>query len=81
MIDDYAAVAEARAALANDPFGQNGDPDKAAEVIVRTIAAKDYPHLILLGKGSSDTGIQILQDQITEIAKWKEIADHTYFEK
>ena len=37
--------------MAADPFGQNGDPEKAAKVIVEAINKEDPPKMILLGEG------------------------------
>lgn len=36
--------------------------------------------MLLLGGGVSDTGTRILQEEISEIAKWKEIGDTADFE-
>ena len=79
-ISDYAAAAEARAALKNDPYGQKGDPDKAGKIIADMIEREDYPKMLLLGGGVSDTGMRILQEEISEIAKWKEIGDTADFD-
>lgn len=79
-IPDYAEVEKARAALKNDPYGQKGDPDKAGKIITELIGREDYPKMLLLGGGVSDTGMRILQEEITEIAKWKEIGDTADFE-
>lgn len=79
-ISDYAEVEKARAALKNDPYGQKGDPDKAGKIIVELIRREDYPKVLLLGGGVSDTGMRILQEEISEIAKWKEIGDTADFE-
>ena len=57
------------------PFGQKGDPYKAAQVIVSTIEKEDYPKMILLGKGTTNLGVKILSNQIDEIKKWKDISD------
>ncbi len=70
-IDDYAKIKEARQRLAQDPFGQKGDPYKAAQVIVSTIEKEDYPKMILLGKGTTNLGVKMLSDQINEIKNGK----------
>lgn len=80
-IDDYAKIKEARQRLAQDPFGQKGDPYKAAQVIVSTIEKEDYPKMILLGKGTTNLGVKILSNQIDEIKKWKDISDQTDFDE
>lgn len=80
-IDDYAKIKEARQRLAQDPFGQKGDPYKAAQVFVSTIEKEDYPKMILLGKGTTNLGVKILPNQIDEIKKWKDISDQTDFDE
>lgn len=80
-ISDYAAIKEARDKLTADPFGQKGDPDKAAKVIVEVIEREDYPKTILLGKGVSDIGMKILSEEINEINKWKALGDATNFDE
>lgn len=70
-IDDYAKIKEARQRLAQDPFGQKGDPYKAAQVIVSIIEKEDYPKMILLGKGTTNLVVKILSDQINEIKNGK----------
>ena len=60
-----------RQRLAQDPFGQKGDPYKAAQVIVSTIEKEDYPKMILLGKGTTNLVVKILSDQINEIKNGK----------
>ena len=64
-------IKEARQRLAQDPFGQKGDPYKAAQVIVSTIEKEDYPKMILLGKGTTNLVVKILSDQINEIKNGK----------
>lgn len=80
-ISDYASVKKARDKLALDPFGQKGDPQKAGKAIVAAIEKDDYPKTILLGKGISDIGVNILTEEIQEIKKWKEIGDATNFDE
>ena len=70
-IDDYAKIKEARQRLAQDPFGQKGDPYKAVQVIVSIIEKEDYPKMILLGKGTTNLVVKILSDQINEIKNGK----------
>ena len=78
---DYAKIKEARDRLAADPFGQNGDPEKAAKVIVEAINKEDPPKMILLGEGAADLGIKILTEEIREITKWKDLGEAVGFEK
>lgn len=80
-ISDYAKIKEARDRLAADPFGQNGDPEKAAKVIVEAINKEDPPKMILLGEGAADLGIKILTEEIREITKWKDLGEAVGFEK
>lgn len=80
-ISDYAKIKEARDRLAADPFGQNGDPEKAAKVIVEAINKEDPPKMILLGEGAADLGIKILTEEIREITKWKDLGESVGFEK
>lgn len=80
-IDDYARTKEARQRLFQNPFGQKGDPYKAAKVIVSAIEKENYPKMILLGKGTTNLGVKILSDQIDEIKKWKDISDQTDFDE
>lgn len=80
-ISDYAKIKEARDRLAADPFGQNGDPEKAAKVIVEAINKEDPPKMILLGEGAADLGIKILREEIREITKWKDLGEAVGFEK
>lgn len=80
-IPDYRAVAEARAKLSDNPFDQKGDPKKAGKIIVQMIEREDYPRMLLLGGGSTNTGVEILKEEIKEIARWKEISDSADFEK
>ena len=49
-IDDYAKIKEARQRLAQDPFGQKGDPYKAAQVFVSTLKKKIFLKLFFLVK-------------------------------
>ena len=37
--------------------------------------------MILLGKGTTDLGANILSNQIDEIKKWKDISDQTDFDE
>ena len=67
--------------MAADPFGQNGDPEKAAKVIVEAINKEDPPKMILLGESAADMGIKILRDEIREITKWKDLGEAVGFEK
>lgn len=80
-ISDYATIQAARDKLAQDPFGQKGDPDKAGKVIVDVIERDDYPKTILLGKGITDLGIDILKEHIKDITRWKELGDSTNFDE
>ncbi len=79
-IPDYAQIKEVHDRLAADPFGQKGDPEKAAKVIVEMIEKEDYPKTILLGKGTVDQGTAILRDEIREIEKWKEAGEAVSFD-
>ena len=80
-ISDYAAVAKARDALKNDPYGQKGDPDKAGKLIAELIEREDYPKTILLGGGITDMGVRILEGEIEEISKWKTFGDSADFDE
>ena len=67
--------------MAADPFGQNGDSEKAAKVIVEVINKEDPPKMTLLGEGAADLGIKILREEIREITKWKDLGEAVGFEK
>ncbi len=78
-IDDYKFVQETLDKISTNPYGQTGDPNKAAKVIVSMIEQNNYPKMIILGKGKTDLGIEIINEDIKEIYKWKEIGDSTDF--
>lgn len=64
-----------------NPFNQNGDPDKAGQVIVEMVNNKQYPHLLILGKGMVDLEKQVLTKRIEEIEKWQEYSLRTDFDE
>lgn len=79
--DNAVITARDASKLSSNPFDQKGDPQKAGRIIVREIEREDYPHMILLGGGCTDAGAGILEDEMREILRWKEIGDSADFDQ
>jgi NAD(P)-dependent dehydrogenase (short-subunit alcohol dehydrogenase family) len=74
-IDDYAGTVATRMAATRTGSGaQSGDPDRAAEAMIRVTEAKAPPHHLLLGAMSQDVVPERLRGILTEIEEWRELA-------
>ncbi|WP_454727024.1 MULTISPECIES: oxidoreductase [Cupriavidus] len=79
-IEDYAAMlAPQRAARAARSGQQPGDPAKAAQAILRVVAAEDPPVHLLLGTDALGFVRQKLKELNAEIDKWEHLTVSTDF--
>jgi NAD(P)-dependent dehydrogenase (short-subunit alcohol dehydrogenase family) len=80
VIDDYADTAGKRRKENDHTHGtQQGDPDRAAQVIIATVEGEQAPFRLLLGTDA----IQIVRDEyqtrIDEIDAWAHVSATTDF--
>lgn len=70
VIDDYASTAGARRIGKDTSHGtQPGDPDKAAELIIRAVEAEDTPLRLLLGTDAVHFAEHMMENRSEEYAK------------
>ncbi|MGM9518084.1 MAG: oxidoreductase [Acidaminococcus sp.] len=75
QIGDYAATAwKTRKANLHITHDEQGDPDRAAEIIVDTIAGDDYPEHLVLGASAVDYIKTTFQERLQEIDQWADVS-------
>ncbi|MFC9835294.1 oxidoreductase [Rhodococcus sp. NPDC127530] len=80
VIDDYADTAGKRRKENDHTHGtQQGDPDRAAQVIIDTVGGKDAPFRLLLGTDAIQIVREELQGRIDEIDEWAHVSAITDF--
>ncbi|MFD9667247.1 oxidoreductase [Rhodococcus sp. NPDC059968] len=80
VIDDYADTAGKRRKESDHTHGtQQGDPDRAAQVIIDTVRGKDAPFRLLLGTDAIQIVREELQGRIDEIDEWAHVSAITDF--
>ncbi|GAF44264.1 oxidoreductase [Rhodococcus wratislaviensis] len=80
VIDDYADTAGKRRKENDHTHGtQQGDPDRAAQVIIATVEGKDAPFRLLLGTDAIQIVREELQGRIDEIDEWAHVSATTDF--
>jgi len=80
-IDDYVATAgERRAELRGKHGTQQGDPDKAARVIIEAIDAPEPPLHLVLGRPAMDRAGEKLRALLDEIERWRAPSAATDFD-
>jgi NAD(P)-dependent dehydrogenase (short-subunit alcohol dehydrogenase family) len=81
VIDDYAATAGAwRSELTEKHGTQQGDPDKAARVIMDCIYAPEPPLHLVLGNPAMARTTEKIQALLDEIERWREPSAATDFD-
>lgn len=79
-IEDYAPTAwKFRKANLNITHDEKGDPDRAAKIIVDTIARKDYPEHLVLGASAVDYIKTTFQERLQEIDQWADLSRQADF--
>ncbi|MFC9358910.1 oxidoreductase [Rhodococcus sp. NPDC057014] len=80
VIDDYADTAGKRRKENDHTHGtQQGDPDRAAQVIIAAVEGKDAPFRLLLGTDAIRIVREELQGRIDEIDGWAHVSATTDF--
>ncbi|MFD6060497.1 oxidoreductase [Rhodococcus wratislaviensis] len=80
VIDDYADTAGKRRKENDHTHGtQQGDPDRAAQVVIATVEGKDAPFRLLLGTDAIQIVREELQGRIDEIDEWAHVSATTDF--
>ncbi|AHK34541.1 cis-2,3-dihydrobiphenyl-2,3-diol dehydrogenase [Rhodococcus opacus PD630] len=80
VIDDYADTAGKRRKENDHTHGtQQGDPDRAAQVIIAAVEGKDAPFRLLLGTDAIQIVREELQGRIDEIDEWAHVSATTDF--
>ncbi|TQC48995.1 SDR family NAD(P)-dependent oxidoreductase [Rhodococcus sp. WS4] len=80
VIDDYADTAGKRRKENDHTHGtQQGDPDRAAQVIIAAVEGKDAPFRLLLGTDAIQIVREELQGRIAEIDEWAHVSATTDF--
>jgi hypothetical protein len=51
-----------------------GDPDRAAEILVRVVHASDLPGHLLLGAGAAEMALDFSRTQIAEASAWQAVS-------
>lgn len=81
-IDDYAETVGPRRQANDRTHGtQPGDPQRAAHLIVETLANAELPRRLLLGSDAVRIVSKALNDHLDEIAAWEAISASTDFPK
>jgi hypothetical protein len=57
-----------------------GDPQRAAEILVRVIKHEELPGHLLLGASAARMAIDYSSDQITEATAWQEVSASADFD-
>lgn len=81
-IADYAQTAGLRRKENDKMHGtQPGDPDRAAEVLIRLIGGSDLPSRLLLGSDAVGFVTGVVEAQRQQIEDWKDVSVSTDFRK
>jgi NAD(P)-dependent dehydrogenase (short-subunit alcohol dehydrogenase family) len=57
-----------------------GDPERAADILVRTVARKQLPSHLVIGAGAARMAITYSQDQIAEATAWQSVSASADFD-
>ena len=79
VIDDYAGTAGRRRKENAASVPAKGDPVKAAQAIMRAVAAEKPPALLLLGSDALDTYREILRGRLDSASEWELLSRSTDF--
>jgi CitB-like protein len=80
VIEDYAGTAGKRRKENVVTTRAKGDPVKAAQAIMRAVAAGHPPALLLLGSDAVDTYREVLQRRLDEAREWEPLSRSTDFD-
>ena len=72
--DDYDATVGARARLMGSDVVKAGDPNRAAEILVRVVKRKHLPTHLLLGVGAVKAAQDYSRSQIAEAEAWRQVS-------
>ncbi|QOT23021.1 oxidoreductase [Paenarthrobacter sp. YJN-D] len=77
-IDDYAQTAGKRRKENDTVHGtQQGDPDRAAQVIINAVEAAETPGFLLLGEDAAKAFDAVAEAQRAEVDRWRELTVST----
>ncbi|MET4900448.1 oxidoreductase [Paenarthrobacter sp. CC6] len=77
-IDDYAQTAGKRRKENDMVHGtQQGDPDRAAQVIINAVEAAETPGFLLLGEDAAKAFDAVAEAQRAEVDRWRELTVST----
>lgn len=77
-IDDYAQTAGKRRKENDTVHGtQQGDPDRAAQVIITAVEASETPGFLLLGEDAAKAFDAVAEAQRAEVDRWRELTVST----
>jgi len=77
-IDDYAQTAGKRRKENDTVHGtQQGDPDRAAQVIIKAVEASETPDFLLLGEDAAKAFDAVAEAQRAEVDRWRELTVST----
>jgi NAD(P)-dependent dehydrogenase (short-subunit alcohol dehydrogenase family) len=57
-----------------NPAGPAGDPERAAQIIVRAVKRDNLPSHLLLGENAVDMALDYSRQQITEASAWEKVS-------
>ena len=81
QLDDYAETAGAwRTQLRQNHGTQQGDPDKAAQVIIEAVEAPEPPLHLVLGNPAMERAGEKLHDLLDEMERWRATSAATDFD-
>ena len=80
VIDDYAQTAGKRRKENAVSAPAKGDPAKAAQAIMRAVAAEKPPELLLLGSDALDTYREVLHRRLDSASEWEPLSRSTDFD-
>jgi NAD(P)-dependent dehydrogenase (short-subunit alcohol dehydrogenase family) len=80
VIDDYAQTAGKRRKENAVSAPPKGDPAKAAQAIIRAVAAEKPPELLLLGSDALDTCREVLRSRLDSASEWEPLSRSTDFD-
>ena len=71
---DYSQTVGAMAELLRRGTSQVGDPDRAAEILLRIVQSGDLPTHLLLGAGAARMALDYSHSQIAEATAWQAVS-------
>jgi NAD(P)-dependent dehydrogenase (short-subunit alcohol dehydrogenase family) len=74
IASEYEPTVGALVALRGQRAIMSGDPDRAAEIIVRVVKRADLPSHLVLGGGAAESALAYSRRQIAEATSWEQVS-------